>query len=113
MQHTGLMKDHTVMSQKLGILVNSLDFADHVIELARAANAKGKGVRIHLSMQGIFLIQDKAFDERSRFAGITVCRESVESMDLPEKIREITSDLMVESSELSRVLADCSRCVAL
>jgi hypothetical protein len=101
------------MNQKLGILVNSLDFVDHVIELARAANAKGKGVRIHLSMQGIFMMQDKSFDELSRIAGITVCRESVESMDLPDNIRKNTSDLMVESSELSQVLADCSRCVAL
>ena len=101
------------MNQKLGILVNSLDFTAQVIELARAANAKGKGVRIHLSMQGIFLIQDKSFDELSRIASITICRESAESMNLPENIREITSDLIVESSELSQVLADCSRCVAL
>ena len=101
------------MNQKLGILVNSLDFTDEVIELALAANAKGKGVRIHLSMQGIFLIQDKSFNELSRIAGITICRESVEVMDLSGNIREITSDLMVESSELSQVLADCSRCVVL
>ena len=106
------MNDHAMMGKKLGILVNSLDFADHVVELARAAHAKGKGIRIHLSMQGIYLVQDKSFDELNQIAGITVCRESVESMNLPEKITEITSDLLVESSELSEVLADCSRCVA-
>jgi len=100
------------MNENLGILVNSLNYFDHVIELARAAHAKGKEVRIHLSLQGIFLMQDKDFDELSQIASVTVCRESVGSLDLPAEIGDMHGDLLVEPSKLSEVLADCDRCVA-
>ena len=100
------------MNENLGILVNSSNHFDHVIQLARAAHGKGKKVRIHLSLQGILLAQDKAFGELNKIAGVTVCQESVASLGPSAEIGDIRRDLLVEPSKLSEVLTDCDRCVA-
>ena len=100
------------MRQRLGILVNSLNYFDHVIEISRAAIDKDKQVRIHLALQGIFLMEHKAFDELNQIANVSVCQVSVASQGLLLDDEDGRRDLLADPSKLSEVIANCDRCVA-
>ncbi|MBW2090817.1 MAG: DsrE family protein [Deltaproteobacteria bacterium] len=70
------------MAEVLGILVNSDENFTHLINVARAAKAKGKDVEIFLTHKGVLLTQDPRFEELGRLAEVSLCKVSFKALNL-------------------------------
>ncbi len=61
------------MADKLGILVSSDRHLDHVVELVRAAHAKGKETQVFFTGSGVHLTLDPKFAELAGKAKLWIC----------------------------------------
>ena len=70
------------MADVLGILVNSDENLDHLINVTRAARAAGKEVIIFLTHRSVLLTQNPKFSELDGLASMSLCRENLASHGL-------------------------------
>jgi len=61
------------MADTLGILVSSDKHLDHVVELVKAAHAKGKETQVFFTGSAVFLTLEPAFAELVGKAKLWVC----------------------------------------
>jgi len=61
------------MVEKLGILVITDKYFDHVIELAKAAKKADKEVEVFLTAQGVLNIKNPRFKELLENANVALC----------------------------------------
>jgi hypothetical protein len=61
------------MAETLGILVSSKKHLDHVVELVKAAHAKGKEIQVFFTGSAVFLTLEPAFAELEGKAKLWVC----------------------------------------
>ena len=97
------------MDQTLGIVVNSVDHPDYVIQLARAAKRKGKTVRIHFTGAGVRLADGAFVAELCELARVSICRESAAEFGcrgLPAESRGVE---WVPASTLVELITDSDR----
>ncbi|MBC2714365.1 MAG: peroxiredoxin [Desulfobacteraceae bacterium] len=74
------------MADKLGILVGTDKFLDHVINLTDAAHAKGKDIQIFFTGAGVRLTQAPDFAQLVGKAKLSVC-------DVSFRIFEFSGDV--------------------
>ncbi len=82
------------MNDKLGILVSSDKYIDHLIGITKAAHRAGKKVTIFLTNQGVFLTKNERFTELEGICHISLCSLCFESFkhekpSFPDKKREV------------------------
>ncbi len=70
------------MKNRLAILVSSDRHLDHVIQLTRAAWARGKQVSLFLTGKGVRLTMAPQFAEVAAMAGVAVCDSSFKANGL-------------------------------
>jgi len=70
------------MADTLGILVSSNKHLDHVVELVKAAHAKGKETQVFFTGSTVFLTLEPAFAELEGKAKLWVCDVSFRSNGL-------------------------------
>ncbi|MBW1926926.1 MAG: hypothetical protein JRI35_07025 [Deltaproteobacteria bacterium] len=61
------------MNDKLGILVSSDRYIDHLIGITKAAHRAGKEVIIFLTSRGVLLTKNKKFVELEGICRISLC----------------------------------------
>lgn len=77
------------MAEKLGILVSSDKYLNHVVGLAKAAKAKGKEVKVFFTADSVFLTQDAEFQELlDAGAEVSICDKSYKGFDLHNTYKE-------------------------
>lgn len=70
------------MADKLGILVSSDKHLDYIINVTKAAHAKGKEVEIFFTGQGVLLTQAADFKELVGKAKMSLCDVSFRALGL-------------------------------
>lgn len=70
------------MAEKLGILVSSDKYLEHVIHLTDAAHDKGKEVEIFFTGKGVLLTQSPDFKRLVGKAKMSLCDVSFRSLGL-------------------------------
>ena len=70
------------MADTLGILVSTDNHLDHVVELVKAAHAKGKETQVFFTGSAVFLTLEPAFAELEGKAKLWVCDVSFRSNGL-------------------------------
>ena len=70
------------MAETLGILVSSNKHLDHVVELVKAAHAKGKETQVFFTGSAVSLTLEPAFAELEGKAKLWVCDVSFRSNGL-------------------------------
>ncbi len=100
------------MTAKLGICVNSSDHLDHVIRLAKAANAAGKEVEVFFTGEGVLLSQDPGFSELIGEGRIGICEVSYFAHGLKGKeVPGLVDKDFVTQGRHAEMVEDCDRYV--
>lgn len=91
----------------LGLLVNSNAHFDAVLNLAEAAAAMGKTVRVHVLSAGLELLGDLCFERLEKVATISVCPTGRLGGGRCEALTPVTH------RQLADVLVGCDRYLVL
>lgn len=70
------------MAGKLGILVSSDKHLDYIINLTKAAHAKGKEIEIFFTGEGVLLTQSPEFHKLVGLAKMSLCDVSFRTLGL-------------------------------
>ena len=95
--------------ETLGILVNSNQYFDFVLNLAEAATAKGKHVKIHLQGPGLDLIDSDSFEHLLNIARISISAVGSRSSAVTVQQKFPKSLKVVTSKKLNSMLNECKR----
>jgi len=98
------------MKQTLAILVNSSEHPDYVVQLARAAFAKGKAVKVHFFGPGVLLAEHTRVVELDRVAELSVCRDSLVEFGGPPGLE---ASLLAPPTQMVDLMRNSSRYVVL
>jgi predicted peroxiredoxin len=76
------------IAEKLGILVCTDKYLDHVLGVTKAAKEAGKEVKIFFTANAVFLTQDPEFSELLKHAEVSICDKTYKGFDLHETYKE-------------------------
>ncbi|MBF0496640.1 MAG: peroxiredoxin [Deltaproteobacteria bacterium] len=100
------------MKETLGIFVSSDEHLSDIINLTKAASAKGKKVIIFFTNFGVRLTQDPRFKELEGLAEMTLCNVNFEAFGLPKKpIPGIDEKGYASQARHGMLIEDCDRYV--
>ena len=77
------------MAESLGILVSSEKYLDYVVNLTKAAHAKGKAVSLFFTGKGVLLTMQPQFKELVGKAKLSVCDVSFRANGLHGREEEV------------------------
>lgn len=98
------------MTQSLGILVTSDKHLDHVLNLTRAASAKGKEVRLFFTGKSVLLTQKEAFKELVGKGKLYVCDVSFRANGLEGKeVPGVGFKEFVTQARNAEMIEECDR----
>jgi len=101
------------MADKLGILVSSDKHLDYVIELATAAQRKGKNIQIFFTGKGVFLTQNHEFEQLVGKAKLSVCDVSFRANGLKGDVPGIGFKDFATQARNAEMIEECDRYVVL
>ncbi len=99
------------MSDKLGILVGTDKFMDHVIHLADAAHAKGKDIQIFFTGAGVRLTQVPDFERLVGKAKLSVCDVSFRAFDFSGGVPGVGFKDFATQARNAEMINSCDRYV--
>jgi len=99
------------MSEKLGILVGSDKYLDHVIKLTNAASAKGKNIEIFFTGDGVRLTQDPSFGQLVGKAKLSVCDVSFRGFGLSGEVPGVGFKDFATQARNAEMINSCDRYV--
>jgi peroxiredoxin family protein len=95
------------IAEKLGILVCTDKYLDHVVGLTKAARAKGKEVQIFFTANAVFLTQDPEFSELLEAgAKVSLCDKTYKGFDLHETYKEKIEGVEHTNQEANAAMAE-------
>lgn len=97
--------------KRLGLLITSPDDLDSVLQLTRAARAKGVDLYIHLTGDGVNAAGTPHFQDLRNIATITICRQSAEQQGLPADFIEHLGDLLTGPEHITAMVQRCDRSI--
>ncbi len=98
------------MAETLGISVTSQDTMPHVLGLAKAARAAGKGVEIFLTGEGVHLTQNPRFPELLEAGRVGLCRVSYIANGYEGKeVPGLTEEDFIDQIRNAELVAQCDR----
>lgn len=101
------------MSGKLGILVSSDRHLDHLLGIARAAQAAGKEVTVFLTHRGVLLTQDPAFAQLEGLARVSLCQVNFSAWGLERPAPAVADEDFVSQARHAQMIAGCDRYIVL
>jgi predicted peroxiredoxin len=99
------------MTDKLGILVGTDKYLDHVINITDAAHAKGKKVQIFFTGTGVLLTRDHDFKKLAGKAKLSVCDESFRGLGLSGDVPGLEFKDFVTQAKNVELINTCDRYV--
>ena len=99
------------MADKLGILVGTNKYMDHIINIADAAHAKGKKIQIFFSGAGVLLTQDPDFKKLAGKAKLSVCDVSFRDFGLSGEVPGLEPEDFVTQAKNVELINGCDRYV--
>jgi hypothetical protein len=99
------------MADKLGILVGTDKFLDHVIHLTDAAHTKGKNIQIFFTGTGVLLTQIPDFAKLAGKAKLSVCDVSFCDFGLSGDVPGVESEDFVTQAKNMELINYCDRYV--
>ncbi len=99
------------MADKLGILVGTDKFLDHVIHLTDAAHTKGKNIQIFFTGAGVLLTQVPDFAQLAGKAKLSVCDVSFRALGLSGEIPGVDFKDFATQAKNSEMINTCDRYV--
>lgn len=97
------------MTDKLGILVGTDKFADYVIQLTKAAYAKGKDIEIFLTGAGVLLTQAPDFQQLAGKAKLSVCDASFRAAGLSGDIPGVKETDFTNQARNAEMISSCDK----
>lgn len=97
------------MTEKLGILVGSDKFPDYVIQLTKAAYAKGKDIEIFFTGAGVLLTQAPNFKQLAGKAKLSVCNVSFQAAGLSGIIPGVGEIDFTTQARNAEMINSCDR----
>ena len=101
------------MNDKLGILVSSDRYIDHLIGITKAAHRAGKKVTIFLTNRGVFLTKNERFIELDGICHISLCSLCFESFKNDRPIPIVKDQDFGTQMRNVEIMKDCDRCIVL
>jgi len=99
------------MADKLGILVGTDKYLDHVIKLTDAAHAKGKDIQIFFTGSGVRLTQVPEFAELVGKAKLSVCDVSFRALGLSGDVPGVGFKDFATQARNAEMINSCDRYV--
>ncbi len=99
------------MSEKLGILVGTDKHLDYVINLTKAAHAKGKTVEIFFTGYGVYLTQKPEFEQLVGKAKLSVCDVSFRAYGLSGDVPGVGFKDFATQARNAEMMIECDRYV--
>lgn len=99
------------MADKLGILVGTDKFLDHVIHLTDAAHAKGKEIQIFFTGAGVHLTQVPDFAKLVGKAKLSVCDVSFRGFGLSGDVPGVGFKDFATQARNAEMINSCDRYV--
>jgi hypothetical protein len=99
------------MADKLGILVGTDKFLDHVINLTGAAHAKGKDIQIFFTGAGVRLTQNPSFAKLVGKAKLSVCDVSFRALGLSGEVPGVGFKDFATQARNAEMINSCDRYV--
>jgi hypothetical protein len=97
------------MADKLGILVGTDKFLDHVIHLTDAAHAKGKDIQIFFTGAGVRLTQVPDFAQLVGKAKLSVCDVSFRALGLTGEVPGVGFKDFATQARNAEMINECDR----
>ncbi|RJP87795.1 MAG: peroxiredoxin [Desulfobacteraceae bacterium] len=99
------------MADKLGILVGTDKFMNHVIHLTDAAHAKGKDIQIFFTGAGVRLTQNPDFAQLVGKAKLSVCDVSFRGFGLSGEVPGVGFKDFATQARNAEMINSCDRYV--
>lgn len=97
------------MADKLGILVGSDKFLGYVIQLTKAAYAKGKDIEIFFTGAGVLLTQAPNFKQLAGKAKLSVCDVSFRAAGLSGELPGVRETDFTTQATNAEMISSCDR----
>ena len=99
------------MADKLGILVGTDKFLDHVIHLTDAAHAKGIDIQIFFTGSGVHLTQNPDFAQLVGKAKLSVCDVSFRAFEYTGDVPGVGFKDFATQARNAEMINSCDRYV--
>ena len=99
------------MAERLGILVGTDRHMEHVINLTRAAHAKGKRIEIFFTGAGVKLTQREDFKQLVGKAKLSVCDVSFRALGLSGDVPGVGFKDFATQARNAEMMNECDRYV--
>ncbi len=101
------------MNDKLGILVSSDRYIDHLIGITNAAHRAGKKVTIFLTNRAVLLTKDERFTELEGICHVSVCSLCFESFKVDKPVPVVNDKDFATQMRNVVIMKDCDRYIVL
>ena len=101
------------MNDKLGILVTSDRYIDHLIGVTRAAHKAGKNVTIFLTNRAVFLTKNERFTELDGICQISLCSLCFELFKLAKPVPVVKDKDFGTQMRNAQMMRECDRYIVI
>jgi peroxiredoxin family protein len=101
------------MNDKLGILVSSDKYIDHLIGITKAAHRAGKKVTIFLTNRGVLLSKDERFIELEGICHVSLCSLCFELFNLAKPVPVVNDKDFGTQMRNVQIMKECDRYIVL
>ncbi len=93
----------------LGIFIGSDRYPEYFQALAAAAGEKGLNVHLHFFGSGVRLVPETEFDRLPASSRVTICRESMDKLNLNAGPKAPWRRWLVPPGQMARIIHACDR----
>ena len=101
------------MNDKLGILVSSDRYIDHLIGITSAAHRAGKKVSIFLTNRAVLLTKNERFAELEGICHVSLCSLCFESFKVDKPVPVVNDKDFATQMRSVVIMKDCDRYIVL
>ena len=101
------------MNNKLGILVSSDRYIDHLIGITKAAHRIGKKVTIFLTNRAVLLTKNERFTELEGICHVSLCSLCLESFKVDKPVPVVNDKDFGTQMRNVVIMKDCDRYIVL
>ena len=101
------------MNDKLGILVSSDRYIDHLIGITNAAHRAGKKVTIFLTNRAVLLTKNERFTELEGICHVSLCSLCFESFKVDKPVPVVNDKDFATQMRSVVIMKDCDRYIVL
>jgi peroxiredoxin family protein len=101
------------MNDKLGILVSSDKYINHLIGITKAAHRAGKKVTIFLTNRAVLLTKNERFSELDGICHVSLCSLCFESFKVEKPVPVVNDKDFATQMRNVVIMKDCDRYIVL